>query len=637
MSKPTAAMELMFSERLQKMRDPIGTAYVEGEGGDKGSGSLPFVAASASFVHARPAPFLECVSPVEATSASSACPVQDGTSSGRGSDRGADVGSRGARGGAWCPRWPRATPRRSARRARRRRRRSTRRARARGVESFAREAARARREGAERAKRAPRTRRRACARTRRSRARRTRTTHGTVCVWCRSVARTTRSRGVERRHRAPDIFARKARGATRPVKRLAEGRPTCGPRRRPEVARPNARVARQRGADRREGRRSARPTRPPRETRDAEQDPRPGGLSPCTFHEYPKNSRERTTKGKSDPSRSITRRAINLGATLARGAPSHPRCERRGVCIVGASRRASGADVARAGRIAAPRPPPVRPDAMPTPPMTTTATRAAPANALGPRARRRRGPRARGAQDAARPRATAGVGVLLPTTAPRRGDEDDSAARTVGVAPRPRVLRASATPRARVRERPPPRRPVRLARSRGGARWRASPRDRQCLVAMRFAAREPSPSRLARARARRERRPQRASARLGVGVGTVQAPRRASRTSSRIRVVAQKARRLASASPSRSWSCRSPPVWPSRYGQARGGPPDAGGDLGQHRRAGREEPRGGGGEVTSGAFRRPRAARRRSSARWRSPPWRRPRVGGWRCRCSTTF
>ena len=25
MSKPTAAMELMFSERLQKMRDPIGT------------------------------------------------------------------------------------------------------------------------------------------------------------------------------------------------------------------------------------------------------------------------------------------------------------------------------------------------------------------------------------------------------------------------------------------------------------------------------------------------------------------------------------------------------------------------------------------------------------------------------------
>ena len=84
MSKPTAAMELMFSERLQKMRDPIGTAYVEGEGGDKGSGSL--VRRRDVFFESE-APFLECVSPVEATSASSACPVQDGTSSGRGSDR----------------------------------------------------------------------------------------------------------------------------------------------------------------------------------------------------------------------------------------------------------------------------------------------------------------------------------------------------------------------------------------------------------------------------------------------------------------------------------------------------------------------------------------------------------------------
>jgi hypothetical protein len=77
-------MELMFSERLQKMRDPIGTAYVEGEGGDKGSGSL--VRRRDVFFESE-APFLECVSPVEATSASSACPVQDGTSSGRGSDR----------------------------------------------------------------------------------------------------------------------------------------------------------------------------------------------------------------------------------------------------------------------------------------------------------------------------------------------------------------------------------------------------------------------------------------------------------------------------------------------------------------------------------------------------------------------
>jgi hypothetical protein len=80
MSNPTAAMALMFSERLQKMRDATGTAYVEGEG--RGDGSVRF----RDTFFASEAPFL-IVSPVEATSASSACPVQDGTSSGRGSDR----------------------------------------------------------------------------------------------------------------------------------------------------------------------------------------------------------------------------------------------------------------------------------------------------------------------------------------------------------------------------------------------------------------------------------------------------------------------------------------------------------------------------------------------------------------------
>ena len=78
MSNPTAAMALMFSERLQKMRDATGTAYVEGEGFGEGEGSVRF--RDVFF-------FVIIVSPVEATSASSACPVQDGTSSGRGSDR----------------------------------------------------------------------------------------------------------------------------------------------------------------------------------------------------------------------------------------------------------------------------------------------------------------------------------------------------------------------------------------------------------------------------------------------------------------------------------------------------------------------------------------------------------------------
>jgi hypothetical protein len=74
-------MALMFSERLQKMRDATGTAYVEGEGFGEGEGSVRF---RDVFFFRKPR-FI--VSPVEATSASSACPVQDGTSSGRGSDR----------------------------------------------------------------------------------------------------------------------------------------------------------------------------------------------------------------------------------------------------------------------------------------------------------------------------------------------------------------------------------------------------------------------------------------------------------------------------------------------------------------------------------------------------------------------
>ena len=193
MSKPTAAMELMFSERLQKMRDPIGTAYVEGEGGDKGSGSL--VRRRDVFFESE-APFLECVSPVEATSAIQRLPRPGRDVLGEGVGQGATWVTWRARR-AWCPRWPRATPRRSARRARRRPEEQGSRARAREVSSHRRD--RRRRADASggryRVSAALRTRRRACARTRRSRARRTRTTHGTVCVWCRSVARTTRSPG----------------------------------------------------------------------------------------------------------------------------------------------------------------------------------------------------------------------------------------------------------------------------------------------------------------------------------------------------------------------------------------------------------------------------------------------------------
>ena len=63
MSNPTAAMALMFSERLQKMRDATGTAYVEGEGFGEGEGSVRF--RDVFF-------FVIVVSPVEATSASSA-------------------------------------------------------------------------------------------------------------------------------------------------------------------------------------------------------------------------------------------------------------------------------------------------------------------------------------------------------------------------------------------------------------------------------------------------------------------------------------------------------------------------------------------------------------------------------------
>jgi ABC-type transport system involved in Fe-S cluster assembly fused permease/ATPase subunit len=62
---------------------------------------------------------------------------------------------------------------------------------------------------------------------------------------------------------------------------------------------------------------------------------------------------------------------------------------------------------------------------MPTPPMTTTATRAAPANALATARAPASGPRARASRVPA-PRvhdATAGVGVLLQTTAARRGDD----------------------------------------------------------------------------------------------------------------------------------------------------------------------------------------------------------------------
>ena len=66
----------MFSERLQKMRDATGTSYVEGEG--RGSA----VRARAR----RVSPFSRDA-PASATVASSACPVHDGTSSGRGSDR----------------------------------------------------------------------------------------------------------------------------------------------------------------------------------------------------------------------------------------------------------------------------------------------------------------------------------------------------------------------------------------------------------------------------------------------------------------------------------------------------------------------------------------------------------------------
>lgn len=76
MSNPTAVMALMFSERLQKMRDATGTSYVEGEG--RGSA----VRARAR----RVSPFSRDA-PASATVASSACPVHDGTSSGRGSDR----------------------------------------------------------------------------------------------------------------------------------------------------------------------------------------------------------------------------------------------------------------------------------------------------------------------------------------------------------------------------------------------------------------------------------------------------------------------------------------------------------------------------------------------------------------------
>jgi len=57
-------MALMFSERLQKMRDATGTAYVEGEGfGEGEEGSVRF--RDVFF-------FVIIVSPVEATSASSA-------------------------------------------------------------------------------------------------------------------------------------------------------------------------------------------------------------------------------------------------------------------------------------------------------------------------------------------------------------------------------------------------------------------------------------------------------------------------------------------------------------------------------------------------------------------------------------
>ena len=70
-------MALMFSERLQKMREPVGTAYVREAVSKKGDLTVAFsrkVRASSSH------------SP-SATSASSACPVQEGTSSGRGSER----------------------------------------------------------------------------------------------------------------------------------------------------------------------------------------------------------------------------------------------------------------------------------------------------------------------------------------------------------------------------------------------------------------------------------------------------------------------------------------------------------------------------------------------------------------------
>ena len=75
-------MALMFSERLQKMRDAIGTAYVEGEGRGRGRGS-----AVLSLDGSRVSEDFSFVCPASATSASSACPVHDGTSSGRGSDR----------------------------------------------------------------------------------------------------------------------------------------------------------------------------------------------------------------------------------------------------------------------------------------------------------------------------------------------------------------------------------------------------------------------------------------------------------------------------------------------------------------------------------------------------------------------